>query len=1827
MEKGMTFNNIIRIIHDDVPSYISFLILLKYHFTNNWFFHVLSYFFRLNGLIILCADFSLKLDQIRNKSFPYYLRYLTSYKLIEISGLTNAGYIIISYIIFFLFCLRLICYMIIMEKIKRRQNTEEINLTLYKIVLFFEHIVFLLYPFILEFLVQIIFSFIFKDNFLFEKDMSKILNIIVAILNAVMIIGYNINNYFFMIIINRPYDDKYASIKFRYSDRKFWIIFLMQNISLIQNIQLYFTSDKQVEIFSYIYLCFFCVLFLLLFLISLQKYNYNNIVNSFLSIMASFCFFSIIIKCFCSLFNYSFKTTLSIVSMNIFKLIVSIYFNYLIIFIGNNFLFKSAVNELFKINKENTKHRVYDCFWYILEILKKVKNNEKDTSTVMLLNSIFQHQNKCSSSNCKCKLIQIIPHGKQYDESFTQNLLDRISFLIESSFIQLDFSENCELALILSEHFFFFRDNSIMAFSFIQTLLTYNMDNFCIQNFLDCYEVCQKYIEEMTNLKHRVKTMRKKQKSKNEDKIAHENLLETNFKETFLIYEKIQKIQEIMNDYCQVIIDVIKKRNIVEESVKFKKFEDTGEIITIDFTYLNETQMEEIIKILYYETNLNKDLIKEMGGLKTSKFPMEFYYKIFLFWDSFMEGKIDEKFIPIFYSFTRDHNLYSTNINPNIFFLLRQRYIDLNKNENNLYYCIFKYSKGMTISYFSEPFAQILGYLQSELIDSDIDILMPNDLSKAHNNLLMHYLITKQNRVYEGIKNKFFNKKGLLYNGSMNGAALLGLGKHLLVMINSSIIENENEYDLYYNQSLELISFSNNFGKDFFMDLDLIAKCNMNLLALFGINQELIKKKLSEIKLNIIDYKYFLEIMTEEIFSKKLYKSANKYNVVKYKLFDEIESQNFEESENYHINNKLLKTQRCLEYIYNNKFKDKMHSLKLKFKRQKSLVLNNFDKFVNNNDKIDFNDKYYKSLLESFHLLQSNNIQNKTIGNMCNVYSIDVDMHILYDVPLITIKIKEQYDMSISKPEEIEKPLGQNKSNIHLNLTKQSTNSKNVSFDVPNKQDSLSQLTRLTNDGSVSSIGLPANLRIINFEEKSKLDKSFFERYIKQIVLFCIFCVLVVYVAILVYQLNVIDNIFNIFLAFYYNYIQRDKLVNLETALISGYYYYTGLEDYSEYISLEGYKEFTKNMAEEYSDSYHIFYQNYIKYRFAFGRDLSPFYINYNFSKIHVSWNETTSLNNYIEEAEVLIYQCILSTLEDTREGIIEDAHLFFNSSFRNNEALKKLNTIYAQILYYLCKNMQDNFVTFFASIQNEIDETQQNYSKYSRILSTAIEVLGFILNFITLGSCIYFLKKSNNSLYKSIINLFIDYTQEGNYSFKNSYDNFMVAEKLSRLKFVLNNFSIKAIDKYNKKITYGTLNNKNDLDENDNNNNSFQSKPNGSSKKQPESSKKKKLKISKGTTSVNKNDSNLNKTNNNSLTMSKSQNKFLNTLSVNLVSKLNQNMTPDKSNINISTKNGLGIDASTQNLNTKIKNNEIDEENSLTIDKIFEKLKIFEITSIKFFTYSCICLVLILFVYSFIKLLETFQYFDKSNSLFVDYSIVTFEYSMIMNYFNNLNILFINQPMGRIDYMTDMQNKVEAQFKKSEEVKKKSLKNYPKINEIFEILNDQDDSDKIRELLCKEDTYCINIYNSKYNVVRKGIDVGLKSIAQVIYNDFRDFLQLREKLDSLENVKHYFMTEDFTQVDLSLNFLLYEVEERCADAFLEEAENLINSFETVIISLNVFIIIFLTIISLSLIFLIINRITILLNLIKKSTLRISISINFMKEKCGGGRTKSGNIL
>ena len=178
MEKGMDHNDIIKIIHDKTPSYISLLILIKFQFTNNIFFHILSFFFRFIGLLILCANFSLKLSEVKNKSLSYYLRYLTSQRLLEILNITNKTYIIISAIITIMFCLRIMTYILLIRRLKYKKYLSKCGIIVYRILNFFEHLVYLLYPFILEFLAQIIFSFIFPDTFIIKMDQEKILNII-----------------------------------------------------------------------------------------------------------------------------------------------------------------------------------------------------------------------------------------------------------------------------------------------------------------------------------------------------------------------------------------------------------------------------------------------------------------------------------------------------------------------------------------------------------------------------------------------------------------------------------------------------------------------------------------------------------------------------------------------------------------------------------------------------------------------------------------------------------------------------------------------------------------------------------------------------------------------------------------------------------------------------------------------------------------------------------------------------------------------------------------------------------------------------------------------------------------------------------------------------------------------------------------------------------------------------------------------------------------------------------------------------------------------------------------------------------------------------------------------------------------------------------------------------------------------------------------------------------------------------------------------------------------------------------------------------------------
>ena len=133
------------------------------------------------------------------------------------------------------------------------------------------------------------------------------------------------------------------------------------------------------------------------------------------------------------------------------------------------------------------------------------------------------------------------------------------------------------------------------------------------------------------------------------------------------------------------------------------------------------------------------------------------------------------------------------------------------------------------------------------------------------------------------------------------------------------------------------------------------------------------------------------------------------------------------------------------------------------------------------------------------------------------------------------------------------------------------------------------------------------------------------------------------------------NNCYNIFLAFYSNYIQRDKLVNLHSTITSGFYYYSDLVDYSNYIPIERYQEYIVDSAQKYSSSFHTFYQNYIKYRFSLGKDLSSLYNDFSISKISVNWDIINYKNNYMNEVENIVHISTVSSIDDKVEEIKND--------------------------------------------------------------------------------------------------------------------------------------------------------------------------------------------------------------------------------------------------------------------------------------------------------------------------------------------------------------------------------------------------------------------------------------------------------------------------------------------------------------------------------------------------------------------------------------------
>ena len=1847
------YTQVVQHVHKNIPVYVPFILMMKIDFTENFIFFFASYLFRFIAIIIHCGDFTIDAKQvIENKALSKWARIITAYKITEVFGITNIGYLIICIAIFVLFSVRIFLYGTTIYKIKSKKDIESIRP--YRFQIFMDHIAFFLFPFLLEFLSFSYYIFILPNKFIIKKQVNSILNAIVLILNTFLIICYNINGIIYMTCVNRPLTDKKTPIKYRYSEKKFYLLFFLQNFVILESVNLYLQGTS-LKIFRIIIVLFFAGVFIGLFFTSLYTFNYPTMLNNFVDVMAVFCFYSIIVEAVLYFMKYNITDNWSLFFFTIIKVLISVCFQYMCNTLNINLLLKYAKTELFKINKEIEDTIVYEVFLFIYDMMKNIKNSKGDASSQNLLNIIFLHQAECHQMNCKCKIIQIIPYGENYEKNFIPNLIERSSFLVESAFVQIDYSNDYDLTLLLCEHYCYFKDNPIMAYSMVQTLLHFNYEQLKIKQLIQLYEVADKYIEVSLNMANIQLT---KDLEAGNKAGFNQIIKENRFKEVFFMLQKIKKIKKIMYTYAQNEITMIKYKELIEESIKIHKDEETGEIKKITTSFLTTSNIGKILKLLENEVEIYKDLFDYIEQLNGQKLPIEFYYKCFLFAELFWGGKITEQIVPTMYSFTNDRNMYSTNLNPIVYFILRQRYIDLNLQGNSTYNAIFKYTKGMVIEYYSEPLANRLGYHQSDVVKQNIEVLLPKDLGAPHNTAVLRFLISKQNRVFPKIKNFMFDKYNQIYNSTIYGASLPGLGRNLMILIVIELKELINEYYFLLNKNYELMAVSENFEKNYEMSMPLIEKFGINILDIFEINLEKLKYDYQEDIKKILTLKHNMEVMTGEYFTKRLFrqnvKTGGKYSLNKFKLLDELEKEFRGDStgNNMKFMRKLKKAQLMIEKIYNHNILESVDCSKINLRIDKQSVINNLVKVVNKLTEVDLHDESYKKLTESVFKFKNynhtkeednNNMKGHVNNNTYDSYfDIEARISVLYDTPFYAFKLTEITKttpglQNLNDSASMSQTSQRSQRRVTFNSKAGGTNTQSVSLNASNNK----------------TITTRRKLNTVQNTVKNNEIKCF--KYIAIIIIFLLAVLLIIYISIILYQNNIISTGQNIFLGLYYNYYQRDKLLCLFASILSSYYYLSEITTYknSDKIMnnslLQG---IMKSYSFDFQNSFHYFYTSYIDYKKNLNEPLTALYSLREMNKISTDWNNIKYYSDYISEAEFISYSAHNAALDldNIEKAKQEDCPQLFQETFNKTQENrnKRVASNFIPCMYYLCRNYNSQFYYFYQQLQEESELSFLNFSQSSKKIYILIEVLGMLLYIGFFGVMFFYLYQSNSMMFMNILNMFLDFTQEGAYNFKNHIDNFILIKKISEFNLLLVDFSLGILDKYNKKISTRSVINGNmnmSLDGGDSQGfaggiKADRGKDDADNMKKEKEHKKSKRKEKKKEENKEKvaNDKKINKSNISKIDTSKGG--LISNNSMASFNKLNNmGMTLKKGNINNSTNMSLNSNITTSNSQKNLtmdKKNERKEElddNAVTTDVILEKTENKGILQIKIIIYVFVLLFLVILIYFFVKLLISIGFIDDIKNIFDDFGTVSFKYSMVYYYFNTLRVLLIIPTFTNIEIFETMTDDLIEETNNINNVLNYRMKNYASTYILFNAFTrGQNDTSitNIEEIICLDDEKCHNVLNDKtFNMLSDGIDVAINAMVQETQNLYNDYSKASTIDITMKDVTERYINNKFMQVDVNLNFVLSLVQERIYTAFLKDANDLTHKFQTQINIFNSCAIIYCCLLGIFVVFYVVNKIQTMTRVVAVSTMRLNKAFCFIKENNLGNQmnTQTNSFL
>ena len=1785
-----------------------FYLIIRFYLTNNIFFYSITIFLRFISLIIISGDYiSTKSIKMNNKTIYYLLKKLTFHSLINNLNISFQYYLIANVILYVLFCLRIINYFYIIWKIKNKNIMNDWpSPSKYQIII--DHILLLLFPYIIEFLSFPYYIYLYPEQINIKCN-DKIKLIIIMVINTLLILLYNLNIYIFMICSNKKYtvtdEELYSQIKnnkinyrnnnpikYKCKNLIIYILVILQNCVIFQNLEFYFKLNYKLY-YKIITSIILILLFLILIIKSVKEYNYHNFINCFINILLLFCFYTIILEILLYIINYKINYILYEFILAIIKIFLSYTTNLLLIY-RLHFTLKNNINEIL-FQEKNIKNKEYfiDSFLYLNELIQNINRKADSKSILFLLKFLYNHICICNKIKCNCKLLTIFIN-KEKDKDIEKNISNIIivlNYLFESSFLDYDYNKNYEMNILLAEHFCHLRNNPLMSFSLIKTYIINYKYKLSELEMIELYELCQKYVYYINAI----------------DKF-NRNI--NNYFGYYINYynfsKKSIKIKNIMNYYIDNILNILKYKNIFEENLEIK-FDERNEYI--NFIKINFFQQNS-----YIETNFN-ELKAKSNHSNSKKFSSNLYriiyilklcqmyynniiayvkvinlfkdlpifivYKLYIFFDIFEGGNIPEEIS------TKLYNLLSNTINKNIninkitniiYDLLKKRYNEQNNKKDSKFYAIYEYKIGLITKYFTEECSLRLGYKQEDIINKKIDELMPNEFSNSHENIIKKLLIKEeQSKYFEVNKSYIFNKdKKVLYSIIPKSILLYNTSKNLSI-ISEIVFIFEKEFIFMINSNFHLLSISKNFENEYSLNQKIFEQYNLNILQILNLKIDNLYQKFEK-EFKIINYNN-----TEEYFLSQLYTQEGQKNDTIFKISHFNENKNNILLSSEDINTKEVENDRNKNEELISFMKVKKDNLDILKINNKLIINSSFSMILN---KYKFIENIFKQLtkIPDNEILNDNNnntiykliINSKTLINKLllsqNIFQNDyiqilVTLKYFYDKPFYFFTIKNGNKILIKRKKYIN--LNLEDINFQNKFGNKSRNKKEIKIKTSNNN--------IVNNIVIYNEKIKINLKTLDKinKYKEKINKKRFMFIIEKIIFTIILFIFIFSIIILIFQENAINITEAILLSYYYNTCTRGIMLKIYSELNGIFHDLSGINNQNIVVNEDALIEHSNNLRRKFF----YFREKYISYNLFIDNSINLLYKDVNLLKLKGFWKEIQFISKFSSDIDYISYMVhiINLTLTPELESDIKN-FLFYHKKDNKNE---RVNSIYIQLLFYLCINYEYTYKNFFIEVNHEIHSSYNNYFKNFNQIIYILEIGALILYLLFLIIMIIYLHNSNNIIIKNLIFLFLDFSDK-NFLNSNTKTYYFIRLKLFKLKYLIDDFNLNQFQHFLDEIDYT---------------NKIQSQ------KIPKNKNKEKIKIenlNKNTNNINSSSKmkNYNSSYNNLIgSDSKSFHKDLNN---------NSNNTSISKNKNLFKKNPDNIELQTTENIYEIILNKSNKEFILIIKK---------------YIVIIILLIIIIIIYIIIKIRNNIKYIYESNLFYNDFDTIITRYTNIHYYFITLKSLFMfNEKDQRWIDMMSIMEKINEYLEMSNteyyEVLTHKISSYNEVQLLINLLqyNKNDSVNYIKNNLCSNIVSCHTYLDSEDNIFTSGIDNGLKICFIFINNIIMDYKKIVNKSSIEEIVSKITGTQfyEFKRLRKSFSYIIAYVQQMIYTSFENDQKIFRNEYKKLFYFLNLIslIISFFSFLVFLLVYFSIQK---FMEPIKDSTIRINKSFYYIK--------------